>query len=425
MSNLSTGIMHDLKNESFGHHATLESLPYFKTLIEHRLPLECYVNQLGALRIIHGVLETQLASSGTAAVVTVWNDSLRKLPLLEADLDFFSARVTSSNGLFIQVAQEMASHIRLRAIENPISLLGYLYVLEGSTLGNRLHQPDLRTSFCLDGIEGSRYYASYRDQVKSRWEVFSAAMNKALSSPQTHAPVIEAAHEAFAGLVRLYKVLYPPSRTAPSGHVTRINPEAGNHPIPDDQREIDAALAASSLCWKEFPYYEHRYGQRGKRFSDSDTCWLATLTAMRQDRMQRQIDWLCRVLAARGMPSLMMEYALGVLHKELAKAVPEKSEAYQKLRVSADCLKMARMGLLDENRFLCLGRQFDRKVGPAMATKFKNTGLLLVASIVDEKNGISGSKKALIDWLSDANMFSSRWIEAIDEIVQKAEALVS
>ena len=327
-------IMDKLKTETRGHHAALESLPYFKVLIEHRLPLECYVNQLEALRIVHGVLETELASSGAEPVAAVWDDGLRKLPLLEADLDFFRARVPSSNGDFIQASQEMASNIRLRNIEKPVSLLGYLYVLEGSILGNRMHQPDICASFHLDGVEGSRYYTSYQDQVTARWEAFSNAMNKALRAQETHTPVIRAAHETFAGLAKLYKALYPPSRSDASGHVIRINPEAGNHPIPDDRREIDAALAASSLCWNEYPYYEHRYGWRGKRFSDSDTCWLATLTAMPQANMQRQIDWLCRVLATRGMPSLMMECALVALHQELAKALPEKSEAYQKLRVS-------------------------------------------------------------------------------------------
>ena len=52
----STQIMTRLKEETKEYHSKLESLPYFKALIDHRLPLECYVNQLRAMAIIHSVL---------------------------------------------------------------------------------------------------------------------------------------------------------------------------------------------------------------------------------------------------------------------------------------------------------------------------------------------------------------------------------
>ena len=124
-------------------------------------------------------------------------------------------------------------------------------------------------------------------------------MNVALNDPSLHDSILEAAHEAFHGLEVLYRALYPLEKTEKNFHVTRINPEAGNHPIPEDEREITAALKASDRGWQAFPYYALRYGDRGKRFSDSDTCWLVTLTALDPQTIQKQIDWLCRVLATR------------------------------------------------------------------------------------------------------------------------------
>jgi hypothetical protein len=50
-------IMKKLKTETMPDHKRLESYPYFKALAEHKLPLECYVNQLKGLAVIHGVLE--------------------------------------------------------------------------------------------------------------------------------------------------------------------------------------------------------------------------------------------------------------------------------------------------------------------------------------------------------------------------------
>lgn len=95
MSNTVEGVQGDhimkrLKEETKDYHVKLESLPYFNALIEHKLPLECYVQQLRALSIIHGVLESEIASTQNSTVNDVWRDELRKLPLLEEDLFFLS-----------------------------------------------------------------------------------------------------------------------------------------------------------------------------------------------------------------------------------------------------------------------------------------------------------------------------------------------
>ena len=55
------------------------------------------------------------------------------------------------------------------------------------------------------------------------------------------------------------------------------NPEAGDHVISVDPAEQSAAAAAIRASWREFPYYARRYGERGWRFSLSDTGWLQTL----------------------------------------------------------------------------------------------------------------------------------------------------
>ncbi|MBV5326806.1 MAG: biliverdin-producing heme oxygenase [Chlorobium sp.] len=146
----------------------LNSLPYFDELIAHRLPLECYVNQLRALSVIHSVLEEQIAASANEQIARVWKDGLRKLPLIMEDLHFFEPRVSSDNIPTLEVALSIAEKIRFRSIEQPLSLLGYLYVMEGSTLGNHMHQPDITKNYHLDGLDGSRYYSSYKDKVPAR-----------------------------------------------------------------------------------------------------------------------------------------------------------------------------------------------------------------------------------------------------------------
>lgn len=416
----SYNLMTRLRMETRAYHTKLESLPYFKALMEHRLPLECYFNQLRALSIIHGVLENEIAVSQDARLKTVWNDDLRKLPLLEADLNFFKPRFHLDSNNCIQIALSMTEKIRLRQIENPLTLLGYLYVFEGSTLGNRMHRTDIMAAYQLREPDGCRYYSSYGNGVRSHWEAFSDKMNCTLCNPDWHDAILEAALETFSGLESLYSALYPLDETDRTRHVTRINPEAGNHPIPEDDREIQAALTASERVWNTFPYYAQRYGKRGKRFSDSDTCWLVTLASLDRESLQKQIDWLCRVLATRGMPSLLMEYTLRYLCEELSAAVPEKTSIYQKLQGAAEALKSIRDAYFPETDIQTLVNEFNAAVGTAMAEAHAGTCLLLLSAVADEKNGITGAVDALVTWLTDANRFSSTWISAVKETIRKA-----
>jgi heme oxygenase len=192
-------VMARLKTETSAYHAKLEALPYFESLIAHQLPLACYVNQLRGLSIIHSVLETEIANTDSEIVAAVWEDRLQKLPLLKEDLDFFKPRVIPDDRAVVDAALAMTQHIRLRQVENPVSLLGYLYVLEGSTLGNSMHQPDIIQTFCLSGLNGYAYYTSYADKVTDNWNRFTEKMSQALDA-SLHDNVIESAHEAFAGL---------------------------------------------------------------------------------------------------------------------------------------------------------------------------------------------------------------------------------
>jgi hypothetical protein len=354
-------------------------------------------------------------------VRAVWNDSLRKFPLLAEDLEFFRPRIETDYMPAIEAALAMTEKIRLRSIENPLTLLGYLYVFEGSTPGNHMHQPDITAAFHLEGLTGCRYYASYEEQVPDKWRQFRETMEAALQDTDLHDPVIAAAHEAFSRLEKLYGALFPMEKQKKSFHVTRINPEAGHHPIPEDEREITAALRASDRAWAMFPYYQARYGERGKRFSDSDTCWLVTLTHLDPESLQQQMNWLARLLATRGMPSIMLEKTIQFLHEELIKKVPENKPAYDKLLKLADMLSGKRVQRISEKEFAILSREFDDMAEMQLAEQYKNTGSLIVSAVADEHSGIAGAVDAICDWLTDPGRFSEEWSAAVNRVIEKAK----
>ena len=90
------------------------------------------------------------------------------------------------------------------------------------------------------------------------------------------------------------------ARLSDKYHVAAINFEAGDHAMPQNPLEIDLALRAAKVAWEKYPYLAHRYGERGRRFTDSDSCWLVTLTRapsrpLKKDARRRPasvIHWL-------------------------------------------------------------------------------------------------------------------------------------
>lgn len=417
-------IMTQLREATRHRHAELEDLPFVRALIEHRLSVESYVNHLRALAIVHAVFEREISTCDEPRVQAVWSPDRAKLALLREDEAYFRPRDIADCAPSTDAALTLTAAIRCRRITEPASLLGTLYTLEGATLGNQVHTPDVRATFDLRGTAGCRYYASYGDQVHRRWREFSAAMNSAVNDPALHPGMVDAALEVFAGLETIYAVLFPWPGEQSTLHVTRINPEAGDHPIPSDPREIQAAIRAGDQGWAEFPYYAERYGERGKRFADSDTCWLATLCRLEAQALGRQIEWLRRVLAHRGMPSVMLEQTLYALHEELVRSLPENQAAYGKLRTAAEQLTAARMRRLPERAAEPLIEDFQRAAGPDLAGRHADMPRLLLSAVADEADAIEGAVPSLLAWATDPDRFPPPWIAAVNRLVNQAREMV-
>jgi heme oxygenase len=407
-----------LKKVTNTHHSEISSLPFFKALIDHRLPLECYVYQLRALAIIFRILEQKIFASENNLVKSIRDEDKKKLPLLSKDLQFFSNRLVFDYALSLDIANSITDNINRREEENPASILGYLYVYEGTTLGNSMHSKDVAATYLLDKLNGYNYYACYLGEVQQQWSRFSQKMQNVLVDQFLHVDIIQTAHEAFSELKILYQSLYPIEIEYKKYKVNRINPEAGSVAIPDNEEEIQAALRTSDRCWSEFPYFKYRFGERGKRFSNSDICWLVTLTKLDQKNLNNQVEWVGRLLSFRGMPQYILEITLRFLYEELIKTQPHKKNNYDKLLKSADMLKTARIKIISDEKFNALVDKFDQMIGKQEATTYKNTGKILVSSVCDEKNGIENAVPKVLDWLLNKSQFSEKWILTVKRIIK-------
>ncbi len=420
-----TSLMGRLKADTASAHERLHHTPYAQALSGARLPLESYVGHLRALAVVHSVLEEALSTSVDPAVKAVWQDNLRKFPLLQQDLRFFEPRVVADIKEAVEESLKLADRIRLQSVQQPPWLLGVLYVLEGSTLGARVLMPQVAKNFSLTGTEGLAYMRSYVQAVHGQWTDFSIRMNDLDLSPEERDSLIAGAQETFEAFASVFDALYPFKPESRSYDVTSLNPEAGRHPVPADAREVEASLRAGLRCWSLFPYYDLRYGERGRRFTRSDGAWLATLYKFEPDKIGQQLRWLGRVLATRGMPTILLEAQLGILFEELSAAVPERRSEYLRILQAAEALAGARARRLDNAQLNTLGRDFNDAVGPEWSARYKNAGELLAAAWVDEMEGSEGAVENIRIWMTDPARFPPDWIAAVHDTLNRARALAA
>jgi heme oxygenase len=229
-----------LRAQTRAWHDALEATPFATAMVGGTLPIERYVAQLAAHRVVLEALEGELSRAVCPSVAAVWSPDLAKLPLLDSDLRHFAARGTAPRPWqpwAVGEAQEFAREIRLAAASDPQALLGFLYVLEGSTLGGLILRRYVTRAYGLcdasggeggagtDGraatddtggtggaggtggtgaTDGAAYYGS---GDRDRWARFTARLNRALAEPEAQDRVIHAAGRAYHHIAAIAKAL--------------------------------------------------------------------------------------------------------------------------------------------------------------------------------------------------------------------------
>ena len=213
------------------------------------------------------------------------------------------------------------------------------------------------------------------------------------------------------------KELTPPA-------LAKLNPEAGSHPMPDDPREIMVATSAGEQVLAYFPYLTKRFGERGRRFTASDSAWLVTLTNLEISTVLSQVIWLGGVLSGRGIPRIVLEIHLGQLYHELCRINPPAETQYKKLIVAADHLRERRLHKITSFQFDNLAEQWERGIAAGEFAAMPHMGELIIGAVADESDGVSGSVSSLESWLCDAKLFSGQWISMVKQTITDARGLM-
>ncbi|CAN7158972.1 hypothetical protein LJR027_000109 [Terrabacter sp. LjRoot27] len=176
-----------------------------------------------------------------------------------------------------------------------------------------------------------------------------------------------------------------------------VNPASGGYEITTDATLLRAAVRAAQGSIDAMPYYGLRYGERGSRFATTDSAWLVSLATLAEDRAVHQVEWLARVLAARGMPSWLLEIHLDALVSEVRSAAGAGAEG--SLPVAADALGRARRRHVDDDLLRSADSWADEALGDALPVP--RAGALMAAAVADERAGVTRDDRALVGWLTD------------------------
>lgn len=203
-----------------------------------------------------------------------------------------------------------------------------------------------------------------------------------------------------------------------------VNPFAGMHPVTASPAEVEAVRRATEAALHETPYYLERYGERGRLFGGSDGGWLVTLCAGDAEFVERQVLWLGRVLASRGMPRWLLQRYLQLLHAELAAAGPEHAGKCALLMHGATLLERVQRLHLPEPDARTLVDTFGLRTDAGWLARLPGMGRILAGAVADEAAGISRAVEAVVEWAADPARFPGRWVSAVQTTVAEGRGRV-
>lgn len=187
-----------------------------------------------------------------------------------------------------------------------------------------------------------------------------------------------------------------------------LNAEAGDTPAPADPADLAASAHAANAAWRAFPYFAFRYGARGRAFGRSDSGYVVTLAALSDDMMRHQLRWLGQLLAARGMPSILLEYQLELLGRSGRRLA--RPWADRMLAAAAE-MRRARTAVLPDTVTVACELACRAAAGPVR----RGAGQLLAAAVADRALGFGAHAEALLQFMCDAAPSNVAWRRACIE----------
>ncbi len=204
----STALPDRLKTETAELHRFAESRPLQKLMVQGQLPRPTFAAYLVELFFVHRRLEAALreAAAGSDAVASMLAIARQRERDLLSDLHYFGADPFAASPC--DATNRVLEAIDRCAAAQPVSLIGMLYVLEGSLNGSRFIARAVSRAYDIHRGEGEappglKYLDPYGDAQPALWQRFRAALSELVMSEPDASAVIAAAAEVFRGIAAI------------------------------------------------------------------------------------------------------------------------------------------------------------------------------------------------------------------------------
>ena len=196
----STRIMEILKEATAEQHRDAERRQLQKEMVRGQLAPEIYSAWLGQMFLVHQALWENIAARRAdhpplAAIVL---DEGLHVGHLRADLAALG--IDADDVVSLPSSRGAVRAIALTSEADPLSLLGYNYVLEGSMNGNRFIARALQQT---PGITALSYLDPYGEGQRASWQAYRERMNEAGFDESQGERMVAAARDMFSFIAEM------------------------------------------------------------------------------------------------------------------------------------------------------------------------------------------------------------------------------
>ena len=185
-------LLHSLKASTSQHHHQIEQIALLKKIITNEITLPEYKKLLCQLYGFINPCEKKIKQKFPCIIEGREKTLLLNTDLLELNCDI------SSDFLFCN---------NIPALNTIPEIFGYLYVLEGSTLGGQMITKLLKLNLQSSPMIPTRYFNAYGKKTKNNWDVFLKSLISYDFNRNQKKIIVKSAINTFSSLLNWLKSL--------------------------------------------------------------------------------------------------------------------------------------------------------------------------------------------------------------------------
>lgn len=189
-----SNILTRLREETAEMHVRMEENRYAEAIMKQSLTMEGYKEYLEKFYGFIKPVERIISNRYNSNILGFDAAGRGKAKLLEEDL--------LALGVTREELTGMTTCERLPDVSSIPGLVGYLYVMEGSTLGGLVITKQLKKFLPINEESNGRYFYSYGQEVRPKWNEFREWVLELQLTPEQNEMITSAAKETFDLLYR-------------------------------------------------------------------------------------------------------------------------------------------------------------------------------------------------------------------------------